>query len=235
MLSNLYIRIAELAVTLLLIAAIIFAWREARNDRAQLQSQLATANQALAVATTRQQDRDGKLNDVLSTIAKEKASPATTEQLLAGIVREAGLPTPLSLQQNPTANIEAGTPTGTKGNQPPSNSLQPNPAPTQSASNTASANSIATQLATASEVKIPATDLRPLYDYMLDCKACQAKLSAAQADLADEKSKTATLTKSRDDAVKAAKGGSILQRTLRAAKWFALGAAAGAIAAKAHH
>jgi hypothetical protein len=69
---------------------------------------------------------------------------------------------------------------------------------------------------------------------MLDCKACQAKLTAAQSDLADEKSKSATLTKSRDAAVKAANGGSILQRTLRAAKWFAIGAAAGALAAKAH-
>jgi hypothetical protein len=36
-------------------------------------------------------------------------------------------------------------------------------------------------------------------------QACQATLSAAQADLADEKSKTASR-----DAVKAAKGGSIL-------------------------
>ena len=231
MLTNLYIRIAELAVTLVLIAAILFAWREARNDRAHLQSQLAAANQALAAATTRQQDRDSKLSDVLANITKEKNAPATADQLLAGIAREAGLPIALSLQPQPSSAGGQSSP-GAKGNQPPSNALQPTATPAQPAGTTDSAINKA-QLPAAPEVKIPASDLRPLYDYMLDCKACQAKLSATQADLADEKSKTTTLTKSRDDAVKAAKGGSILQRTVRAAKWFALGAAAGAVAAKA--
>jgi hypothetical protein len=233
MLTNLYIRIAELTVTLVLIAAILFAWREARNDRVQLQSQLAAANQALAAATTRQQDRDSKLSEVLNTITKEKSAPASSDQLLAGIAREAGLPTPFSLQPR-SSSADSQSSAGAKGNQPPSNPLQPAATPAQTDGNIASATNKA-QLPAAPDVKIPAADLRPLYDYMLDCKACQAKLSAAQADLADEKSKTATLTKSRDAAVKAAKGGSILQRTIRAAKWFALGAAAGAVAAKARH
>jgi type II secretory pathway pseudopilin PulG len=230
MLTNLYIRIAELTVTLVLIAAILFAWREARNDRVQLQSQLAAANQALAAATTRQQDRDSKLSDVLNTITKEKSAPASSDQLLAGIAREAGLPTPFSLQSR-SSSADSQSSAGAKGNQPRSNPLQPAATPAQTDGNTASATSKA-QLTAAPDVKIPAADLRPLYDYMLDCKACQAKLSVAQAD---ERSKTATLTKSRDAAVKAANGGSILQRTLRAAKWFALGAAAGAVAAKARH
>jgi hypothetical protein len=51
--------------------------------------------------------------------------------------------------------------------------------------------------------------------------------------LTDEKTKTAALTKERDAAVRAAKGGSVLRRIARAGKWFAIGAAAGAIAAKA--
>ncbi|MGC1418037.1 MAG: hypothetical protein WA817_22305 [Candidatus Acidiferrum sp.] len=75
--------------------------------------------------------------------------------------------------------------------------------------------------------------MKPLYDFALDCRACQAKLAAAQSDLTDEKTKTAALTKERDAAVTAAKGGTVLHRILRAAKWFAIGAAAGAVAAKA--
>jgi hypothetical protein len=67
----------------------------------------------------------------------------------------------------------------------------------------------------------------------LDCKACQAKLTTAQSDLLDEKSKTAALTKERDDAVRTAKGGSIFQRFARAAKWLLIGAAAGSLAARA--
>ena len=82
---------------------------------------------------------------------------------------------------------------------------------------------------------IPAQDLKPLYDFSLDCQACQAKLSTAHSNLADEQKKTAALTHERDDALRIAKGGSALQRIARAAKWFAIGAAAGALAAKAAH
>src|ERR1700739_2604048 len=83
------------------------------------------------------------------------------------------------------------------------------------------------------KVNFPAADLKPLYDFAVDCKACQAKLGAAQADLADETLKSQALGKERDDALRAAKGGSVLRRIASAAKWFAIGAAAGAVAAKA--
>jgi hypothetical protein len=85
------------------------------------------------------------------------------------------------------------------------------------------------------KVIIPAEDLKPLHDFTLDCQVCQAKLAAAQGDLADEKSKSSALTKERDQALKIARGGSAWRRIARAAKWFALGAAAGAVAAKAAH
>jgi hypothetical protein len=80
---------------------------------------------------------------------------------------------------------------------------------------------------------IPSADLKPLYDFALDCKACQSKLTAAQSDLADEKTKTTTLTKERDAAVRTAKGGTAIQRFARAAKWLLIGAAFGTLAARA--
>ena len=82
---------------------------------------------------------------------------------------------------------------------------------------------------------IPAEDLKPLYDFTIDCKACQAKLAAAQGDLTDERQKTAALSRERDDALRIARGGSAWRRIGRAAKWFLIGAAAGAAAAKAAH
>jgi type II secretory pathway pseudopilin PulG len=88
---------------------------------------------------------------------------------------------------------------------------------------------------TPTQAVIPAQDLKPLYDFSIDCKACQAKLSAAQNDLVDERTKPVALTKERDDALRIAKGGSPWRRVARAAKWFALGAAAGALAAKTAH
>src|SRR5467141_5445876 len=82
---------------------------------------------------------------------------------------------------------------------------------------------------------IPGEDLKPLYDFTIDCKACQSKLTAAQADLTDEKKKTTSLTHERDDALRIARGGTAWRRIARAAKWFLIGAAAGAVAAKAAH
>ena len=82
---------------------------------------------------------------------------------------------------------------------------------------------------------IPSEDLKPLYDFAIDCKACQAKLAAAQGDLSDERNKTTALTRERDDALRIARGGSAWRRIGRAAKWFLIGAAAGAVAAKAAH
>src|SRR5712692_1161127 len=81
---------------------------------------------------------------------------------------------------------------------------------------------------------IPAPDLKPLFDALQDCRACQSEVRAAQGDLADERAKIAALTAERDAAVRAAKGGSFWSRVRRGAKWFAIGAAAGAIAAAAH-
>jgi hypothetical protein len=82
---------------------------------------------------------------------------------------------------------------------------------------------------------IPAEDLKPLYDFAIDCKTCQAKLATAQSDLTDERQKTAALTHERDDALRIARGGNAWRRITRAAKWFLIGAAAGAVAAKAAH
>jgi hypothetical protein len=81
---------------------------------------------------------------------------------------------------------------------------------------------------------IPAEDLKPIYDFTLDCKVCQAKLADAQGNLADEQKKTAVLTLERDQALRIARGGSAWRRIGRAAKWFVIGAAAGALLAKAH-
>jgi hypothetical protein len=85
------------------------------------------------------------------------------------------------------------------------------------------------------QITLPAQDLKPLYNFTLDCQACQAKLAGAQGDLADERAKSAALTRERDAALQAAKGGTLWRRITRAAKWFAIGAAAGTLAAKSTH
>jgi hypothetical protein len=83
----------------------------------------------------------------------------------------------------------------------------------------------------AATVSIPQPDLVPLYDALQDCRACAVQTDALKKDLSDEKSRFASLQQERDAAIAAARGGTLLVRLKRAAKWFAIGLAAGAAAA----
>lgn len=81
-----------------------------------------------------------------------------------------------------------------------------------------------------SSAEIPAADLKPLYDYVQDCRACQAQLAAATQNAADTQIKMSALMRERDAAVKTAKGGSFWLRLRRNALWLAIGAGASAAA-----
>jgi hypothetical protein len=217
------IRITAVAVALGVALALFAAWRADRRDHAQLASDLATAKQALTQADARQHDREAQLAQTLATLAAGKRTITTPAQVVRELPREIPLPVPITLQvpdlmtKPSRATCSSGPVCGPEG-----------------LDSTAPTNSKPSAKPLEASAVIPAGDLKPLYDFTLDCKACQAKLAAAQADLIDERAKTAVLVRERDEAVRAAKGGSLLHRIARNAKWLAIGAAAGAIAAKAH-
>jgi hypothetical protein len=227
--TRLWLRLAELLITATLAISVISAWRADRRDRAQLAADLAAAKQSLEQADARQHERDAQLVQTLATLAAEKRSVTTPAQILRDLPNQIPLPTPITLQSpnSPTAPGKATCSSGLpwSGKRPvcgPEGLDSAQLARSQPGANPSATNAV-----------IPAEDLKPLYDFTLDCKACQSKLASAQGDLADERAKTAVLTHERDEAVRAAKGGSIFRRIARAAKWFAIGAAAGAIAAQA--
>jgi len=214
--SQFWLKLAAIVAVVILCVALVQAWRADRRDRAQLSAELATTKQLLAAAGARQHDRDAQLAQTLAGLAAEKRSVVTPAQIARELPREIPLPAPLVLQSSPPTSA-AVTPSSPGQHLSGGESLSTNPKPSQT-------NAI-----------IPSADLKPLYDFTLDCQACQAKLAAAQGDLADEKSKSSALIKERDQALKIARGGSVWRRVARAAKWFAIGAAAGAVAAKAAH
>ena len=82
-------------------------------------------------------------------------------------------------------------------------------------------------------LRIPQNDLEPLFDTIEDCQICRAQLTNSQADLTDERAKSAALTAQRDAALKSAHG-TLWSRIRHNAKWFIIGAAAGALLARAH-
>ena len=213
------LRLAEILVTATLAAIVLAAWRADRRDRAQLAADLATGRQALAQANARQHDRDAQLLQTLAALAAEKRTVTAPAQIIRELPRQLPLPIPLALQS--AANLRNGT-------------CSPGPVCGPEGLDSTRPSSNRSSAAAVSEAVVPAVDLKPLYDFSLDCRACQAKLAASQADLIDERAKTAVLTRERDEAVRTAKGGSLLRRIARNAKWLAIGVAAGAIAAKAH-
>jgi hypothetical protein len=77
---------------------------------------------------------------------------------------------------------------------------------------------------------IPAADLKPLYDYGVACKEAIATVSVCQADRTDDAAKLTAVTKERDAAIEAAKGGSKWQRIKRSAKYLGIGVGLGAAA-----
>jgi Tfp pilus assembly protein PilE len=204
---GIWIKVAAVVVVAVLAACVFVAWRDARKEQAALQAELKTTQQALAEATARQATRDATVNELVVGLKKKEAAVQKPAQVVAALPDLITLPAPITIEPpQSTQNQTSG-----KGQASPvsvPDDIQP-------------------------KVNFPAADLKPLYDFAVDCKTCQAKLGAAQADLADEKVKTQALGRERDDALRAAKGGSVLRRIARAAKWFAIGAAAGAIAAKA--
>jgi hypothetical protein len=211
---RLAIQIAAVILAVILGVAIVDAWRADRRDRAQLASELASTKKTLADADARQHERDSQLAETLSGLATLKRTIVTPSQIVREIPREIPLPSPITLQ--------SATPTNS-------------PAPQAPAASNSNSQTINAPEAKQPQVLIPTEDLKPLYDFALDCKACQAKLAAAQNDFTDEKTKTMALTRERDDALRIARGGTVWRRIARAAKWFAIGAAAGAIAAHASH
>jgi hypothetical protein len=237
---------------ILLTVVLIFAaitWQESRNDRARLESTIAAQQQIINAAESREKDRDATLKTTLAQIAATKQSTQTPEQILRALPQFLHLPDPITLSPHSSAAIKPG-----KGSAPLGNDVQfpgtasesdipdsnlksetldllpvgPFPATISKSSDASSSAPAGTNLSQAPPLQsatIPASDLKPLFDYIQDCRACEAQLRTAQADLTDEKASKSALARERDAAITANKGGTLWHRLKHNAKWLAAGAA----------
>lgn len=211
MLYRSWLKLVAITIAAALLLVSIHAWRADRRDRTQLAAELASTKQLLSAADARQKDRDAQLAQTLAALTAERRAAVTPEQIVHALSSTIPLSAPIILQPAPGSPATSPGDAQSAGASPaPQHGEKPSPA----------------------QAIIPAADLKPLYDFAIDCKACQAKLTVAQNDLIDEHQKTVALTKERDAALRVAKGGSAWRRVGRATKWFVLGAAAGAIAAR---
>lgn len=196
-------KIAVAVIALVAGVSVYFAWRGSQREQTQLKAELQATQKALTDADTRQKARNTELEKILAGFNAKKAAIQKPEQVVKALPEVLPLPTPI-----PDLFVAGAGASG----------------PSSGGKATASTPN--------SNVMLPSADLKPLYDYAVDCQECKAQLSAAQGNLVDEQTKTQALTKERDSALQAARGGSTLRRIARATKWFAIGAAAGAVAAK---
>lgn len=129
----------------------------------------------------------------------------------------------------PASNSEKGTPAS--ANPPPTSQGAPS-ATLNAPQRLSSSDNQQEKFPAAPAAQIPSADLKPLFDYVQDCRACQAQLAVAKQNSADDAAKITALTRERDAAITASKGGTFWRRFRRNALWLAAGAAAGYVAAK---
>lgn len=221
-------------VTAALLIGLYAEWREARGDRERLATQLAAAEKVLAGAAESQKTRDAQLKETLAQIAERERRVTSPADIVKALSQEMGLPKPITLAQPappgslaPEQQNERPSSGGNTQRQPDTGGA----APDRGLPRTGDAQAAERPDAPA---QVPAEDLKPLYSFVMDCKACQAKLSAAEGNLTDEQTKNTALTRERDAALQTARGGGFWRRARRAAKWFVIGAAVGAVAATLH-
>jgi hypothetical protein len=195
------LEITAAILALVAVAIVGGSWLGAREEAIKLKATLDAQNAVISDAGKREAARDSALRDSLAAVEDLRKRTQTPQEAIRALPQVLPLPQPITL--NLPAAVSNADPTRA--------GLKPDAPVPQTAT-------------------IPAADLKPLFDFAATCKECQAKLAAATADKADDAVKIGALTKERDAAVTAAKGGSKWQRIKRSAKWFAVGAAIGAAA-----
>jgi type II secretory pathway pseudopilin PulG len=245
------IEVTAIVVALLIAGIAVHAWLASHDDQVRLQATLAAQKQLLDAADARERERDTSLNNALSQIEALKRNTQTPEQILRDLPKYLPLPQPISFapgnnsvpsKQGTIASPEDASLAGLHASRATEQGTATCPdvgtasvcqelSPQTSKSNTATADKpSASDLPSSPTAQIPAVDLKPLFDFVQDCRACQAQLATAKLDAADNATKIAALTRERDAAITAAKGGSFWRRLRRNILWFAVGAGAGAVA-----
>jgi type II secretory pathway pseudopilin PulG len=242
------IEISATLIALLLAAMAMHAWLAEHDDQLRLQATIAAQKQLLEAADTRERDRTAALKDTLAQIESLKRSVQTPAEILRDLPKYLPLPQPISMapaagtsaSQQGTAisndqacrSGDACASRGTMARTPASRDTLPAAESSQADSLPSHREPLPDSPVPAAQ--IPTADLKPLYDYVQDCRSCQAQLAAAKLNAADNAAKLTAISRERDAALTAAKGGTFWRRLRRNALWFAVGVGAGTVAACAN-
>jgi len=242
--------------SILFVCLALHAWLVSRDERQLLQSTLATQKKLLDAADARENDRNASLAGALAQIAALKRATQTPAQIVRDLPKYLSLPQPITLSDassksparakvstpKKTSQLESQQGIGVSSQKRTIAGEVPLPVMQDSKSDSSlstdqdslpdalQATDPACNAVGGCSAELPPADLKPLYDYVQDCRACQAELAVAKQNVADDAAKIAALTAERDAAITASKGGTFWRRLRRNALWFAIGAAAGTVA-----
>lgn len=225
------LHIILLSAAIVAAALLADAWRSARHDSQQLSATLAAQKTQLQAASDREQQRDAQLAAALDAIHAQTRAVRTPQQAAKEIPSVIPpLPLPIAIHF-PTLSAPVGQASACLAAQ--SSAQHQVGQPEVEDPGSAGACPPDSEPAT---ISIPQLDLQPLYNDLQNCRAATLESQTAQKDLSDEKARSASLLQERDAALAAVRGGMFLTRLKRTAKWFVIGAIAGATAATiAHH
>lgn len=207
-----------------LVVSLLVAWHASRRDAQQLHDELQAAQKTIHAAQQREKDRDAAAAQIIAQMELLRSQAKDPLAILKALPRVLPLPESLRVLDEPTnstENLASKTISEQQRNNADTATIENNQErPARRA------------LPESPTLQMPAADLKPLYNFALDCQECRVRLQAAQGDLEDEKTRTHALERERDSALRLAHGGSAWMRVARAAKWFVIGAAAGYAASR---
>lgn len=203
--TRIKLEIAGALVAFMVLAVIGGSWLGAREEGIRLKATLDAQQQVIASSAKQVKDiQDAETERDKVTASNVAALQAAAARQTTPAEIAAWLPKQIQTPQPITFTIPAAT--------------TQNPTPSAIAS-------------------IPQADLPALRDEVTQCQVCAQKLSSAQSDLSSERDKEvlageqlSAMTKERDAAVTASKGGSLWKRIERAVKYTVIGIAIGAAA-----
>lgn len=204
-----------LSFTMNLVLGGLLAWSYLSGQFAQteLRATLEAHAQALKALEVRDSQRQQKLNTELQEIEHTRQSVRKPQEIAQEIPRYVPLPVPLQYV-SPVKTSESPSLVPPSHEEAPTGGATPAELPLGPA-----------QARISDEgAFIPAVDLPALWDFIQDCRACDAKLRSAQEALKIAQEQEALITQERDVAIKAAKGGGFWRRLHTGLKWFAGGA-----------
>lgn len=187
-------------------------WEEHRAAQSGIEGMRQTIQ---SIEEGRQHDQQA-LQATLAAIAQTKRETVTPAQVIRELPSVIQLPAPISLSSpSPAQSVGAARDNN-------------NPLRQSSGGEQPVATGAFSSAPEGTGATIPAVDLKPLFDRLADCKACDAQV-------AEDRLTIQQVTAERDAAVKAAKGGSFWTRVKHDAKVIGVTLAIGAAVGYAAH